>query len=101
MCKNNITFKQRPYEPPSFCISVGDKDPGKIEIGDEVILYLDNDIKSDNAIYVQVTDIDPENHITGIIKKAYKYRDKELKRGAILKFEEINVFRYDTFKKRA
>jgi len=100
MCKDNITFKRRPYEDIGFCKSVGDKDLGKIEIGDEVVLYLDNDNNLCNDIFVQVTDIDPESHITGIIKKANRYRVKELKRGAILKFEEINVFRFANFKKR-
>ncbi|MBU0711733.1 hypothetical protein KJ762_09155 [bacterium] len=99
MCKDNITFEQRPFKDIACCINVGDKGPVKIEIGDEVVLYLDNDLNSDNDIYVQVTDIDPENHITGIIKKANRYRVKELKRGAMLKFEEINVFRFANFKK--
>ncbi len=99
MCKDNITFKRRPYKDPIFCKNVGDIDPGEIGIGDEVVLYQDNDLNSDNDIYVQVTDIDPENHITGIIKKANRYGVKELKRGAMLKFEEINVFRFANFKK--
>ena len=103
MCKDNITFKQRPYEPPSFCksVGVGDKGPGKIEIGNVIVLYLNNDNKLCSPINVKVTDIDPENHITGIIKGANKYRGKELKSGAILKFEEINVFGFAIYKKRS
>ncbi|MBU4445430.1 hypothetical protein KJ656_10160 [bacterium] len=101
MCKDNITFKRRPYEILTFVKSVGDKDPEKIEIGDVVILYLNIDNKLCNPINVKVTDIDPENHITGIIKGANKYRDIELQKGAILTFQEINVFGFVTYKKRS
>ena len=104
MCKDNITFKRRPYESPRFWKNVGDKDPGKIEIGDEVVLYLDNDINSDNYIYAIITNIDPDNHIMGKINRANRYGAKgfkELEKGAIIKFQEINVFRFANFKKRS
>ena len=103
MCKDNITFEQRPFKDIACCINVGDKGPVKIEIGDEVVLKLNIDNKL-IEIYVEVTDIDPDNHIMGKINRPVLHEAKgfkELKKGAIIKFQEINVFGFANFKKRS